>query len=132
MSSFLESYPELSGSPFVKTLAGYFTTVDGAAPTGLSMSQKGAATVARTGEGVWTITLTEQYATILHATAQMVDTASLQYEDRITSISGKVVTYQHREATNDAATVLAAQDNPGKKVFFRVTYLIANTVLDSV
>jgi hypothetical protein len=134
MATFLESLPALAGTPFQKRLVGYFTTVNDAAPTGLVLSQKGAATVARTGEGVWTITLTEQYAYILYANVRMLSTDATVFEDRVQSINRttKVITYQHREAANDAATPLAAADNPGEIVIFEVDYLIANTVLDSV
>lgn len=134
MAKFGEGYPALAGTPFLKRLVGRFTTVNDAAPTGLVLSEKGAATVARTGEGVWTITMQEQYAHVLHAKAHMLSTDATVFEDRITSINNttKVVTYQHREAANDAATPLAASDNPGETVVFEVDYLIANTVLDSV
>lgn len=134
MAKFSSNFPALAGTPFLKFLAGTFTSANGAAPTALSLSEKGAVVAARTGEGVWTLTMQEQYAHILYAHVQMRSADATVFEDRVNSVNNttKVVTFTHKEAANDAATPLAAEDNPGEVVQFLIAYLVANTVLDSV
>ena len=111
------------------SIAGSFTTVNGSSPT---VTTGSGFTVARTGEGVWTITLDESPRAIVsfnHSiAAKTAGVPSVLVEDIDGRTGTTVFTLENYLASALSTVTWAAADDPGSIISFEV--IARNTSVD--